>query len=730
MALDYGKMEFAVSFKPITAFPLDSRSYYESLAAAEAAAATAVEAGSDQGTVYFGQTFVVVENGVAQMLQVQPDGTLSEIGGKIEIDENQFVIDEETGKLNLFGFADAVAGAQPVIEEVEVEGEKVKRIKWVKPDTTTVDGLATAVADLETAQEALEKRVAANEVAIGDADSGLVKALNDVAADVALKANAADVYTKTEADKAHGDLTTEIGKKANAADVYTKDEANAAHNGLTTEIGKKANASDVYTKTEIDGKVETINGAIAEKAAAADVYTKSEVYTKGETDTAIAAAVTAADHLKRKIVTKYEDIQAYVDSGAGDADQYIYMVPTVYQYTEESNKYDEYIYINGVIEPVGTWAIDLKDYVSEAEFAEYLKAYYTSKQVDGILAAYATTAAVTETIGNELKLYYTIEQIGGLLEKYYTAEEVDALIAGYYKKSEIDATVATLATKQELTEGLAGKVDNDDLADYYTKTEANGLLNDKADKSTTYTKDEVNNLLDGKVDDADLDAYYTKTEADNKFVAQEEGKSLVSDTEIAKLGTVEENAEENYIKSVDSHFTVSEAGELSLKTVAIDEVDGLEDALDDKVTRQYFTVTDEETGESTTVEGALLSPTDKEKLDALVIGDNGVEISGKVNASNVEGLNEWITQNRDKVDGLYSSTTATNVNKAIADLEALTTAVATNTTNIANLTTKVSSIENNLTNFVLATEYNQRVGAIENDITLLKNAVTWTTMTE
>ena len=39
MALDYGKMEFAVSFKPITAFPLDSRSYYESLAAAEAAAA-------------------------------------------------------------------------------------------------------------------------------------------------------------------------------------------------------------------------------------------------------------------------------------------------------------------------------------------------------------------------------------------------------------------------------------------------------------------------------------------------------------------------------------------------------------------------------------------------------------------------------------------------------------------------------------------------------------------
>ena len=667
MALDYGKMEFAVSFKPITAFPLDSRSYYESLAAAEAAAATAVEAGSDQGTVYFGQTFVVVENGVAQMLQVQPDGTLSEIGGKIEIDKNQFVIDEETGKLNLFGFADAVAGAQPVVEEVEVEGKKVKRIKWVKPDTTTVDGLATAVADLETAQAALEKRVAANEVAIGDADSGLVKALNDVAADVALKANAADVYTKTEADKAHGDLTTEIGKKANAADVYTKDEADAAHNGLTTEIGKKANASDVYTKTEIDGKVETINGAIAEKAAAADVYTKSEVYTKTETDTAIAKAVTEADHLKRIILpapsgeeTVEDVINTWLTANdlAAAADQYIYMIPTGLQ--QDDNKYYEYIILvegeNLVVEQVGNWEVDLSDYVTEKEFEDYLKSYYTSETVDRILEAYATTAAVSEAIGESLKNYYTIEQIGNFLDAIYTKEDIDKLIAGYYTKSKVDELIAPLATKQELTDSLAGKVDNDDLADYYTKAEANDLLDDKADKSTTYTKDEVDGFLNGKVDNADLDAYYTKTEADEKFVAQEEGKSLVSNAEITKLATVKENAEENYVKSVDDHFEVSEAGELTLKAVAIDEVTGLQDALDGKVAKQYFTVTDEETGETTTVEGSLLSPTDKSKLNALVIGENGVEISGKVNAANVEELDEWITKNRDSIDGLLSTT--------------------------------------------------------------------------
>ena len=168
MSLNFGKMDFAVSFSPMTAFPLDARSYFESLAAAKTAAAQAVEAGSAEGTVYFGQTVTVVENGVAQMFQVQPDGTLGEIGGKIEIDEKQFVIDEETGKLNLYGFANAVAGAQLVVEEVD----GVKALKWVKPDTTTVDGLATAVADLETALGVTNGKVSALETAVGKVAEG------------------------------------------------------------------------------------------------------------------------------------------------------------------------------------------------------------------------------------------------------------------------------------------------------------------------------------------------------------------------------------------------------------------------------------------------------------------------------------------------------------------------------------------------------------------------------
>lgn len=107
-------------------------------------------------------------------------------------------------------------------------------------------------------------------------------------------------------------------------------------------------------------------------------------------------------------------------------------------------------------------------------------------------------------------------------------------------------------------------------------------------------------------------------------------------------------AEKNIIASVDTEsFTVDAERKLSLNDVPIAKVTGLSDALGGKVDK---------------VEGyTLLSPTDKTKLDALVIGESGVEISGKVNAANVEGLGDWITTNRDTVPGLLSATEATKL---------------------------------------------------------------------
>ena len=147
MSLEFGKLNFSVSFNPTSAFPLDARSYFESYDAAVAAAATAEEAGSSTTTYYYGQTVAVVEGGVATLYTIQPDKTLSEVGPKIELNEDVFTHDTD-GKLNLLGFADAVAGAQLV---KSAEG----KLSWVKPDTTTVEGLQTAVTQLQSDVETL-----------------------------------------------------------------------------------------------------------------------------------------------------------------------------------------------------------------------------------------------------------------------------------------------------------------------------------------------------------------------------------------------------------------------------------------------------------------------------------------------------------------------------------------------------------------------------------------------
>ena len=77
---EFGTLNFSVAFNPTSAFPLDARSFFSSLAAAEAAAKTAKEVGSTDTVYYYGMPLVVVENNVATMYQIQPDNTLKEIG--------------------------------------------------------------------------------------------------------------------------------------------------------------------------------------------------------------------------------------------------------------------------------------------------------------------------------------------------------------------------------------------------------------------------------------------------------------------------------------------------------------------------------------------------------------------------------------------------------------------------------------------------------------------------
>ena len=227
--IDFGKLDFAVSFSPLTAFPLDARYYFESLASANLAAQSAVEVGSSDGRYFFGENIVVVENGEAKMYIIQPDKSLKEVGGNILINEKVFLKDAN-GKLDLVGFADAVAGAQLT------KGED-GNLKWVKPDTTTVEGLSTAVESLKTT--------------VGGADSGLVKDVNDLKTDVG---NADSGLTKEVADLKTSVAGNTANITKNAGDITTN-AGNITKNANEIAAVKKDLADNYDTSTEVDEKI-------------------------------------------------------------------------------------------------------------------------------------------------------------------------------------------------------------------------------------------------------------------------------------------------------------------------------------------------------------------------------------------------------------------------------------------------------------------------------------------
>lgn len=90
----------------------------------------------------------------------------------------------------------------------------------------------------------------------------------------------------------------------------------------------------------------------------------NKVYTKEETVEQINAAIANADHMVRKVFDTLDDAESFALIEGEDAVNYIYMVLDA-ESTDESNKYNEYLYVDGKLELVGNWKVDLADYATK-----------------------------------------------------------------------------------------------------------------------------------------------------------------------------------------------------------------------------------------------------------------------------------------------------------------------------------------------------------------------------
>lgn len=369
--------------------------------------------------------------------------------------------------------------------------------------------------------------------------------------------------------------------------------------GIKITLTPSEGEAQSYTINDPDLSDYITSGELTE--ALANKADKSDVYTKTETDKKIGDAVAAADHLKRKIVDSVEDI----DITAADAMQYIYMVPSGLQASD--NKYYEYIVLeengNKYVEQVGSWEVDLTAYLTKAAAEE------TYAKKNDVETTYAKKT--------DLNAYVTDTELSTTLDGYATKDEIPT---DYVSDSEFATEMAKYETAETAQGKYADKTATEQaLGNVYTKEQVDNKLAEKVDSSVATTDNgirfinqtEINKLSKLNLDGEDItisgsvnasqvkDLYNTVTS-----IVKGSAADLDPDTEGNQLGLgIEEGAQVNKIETVSDEF-VLENRHLTIKDggIAIAKVATLQDELNSKATIGQLT---DATNRLTAVEGIL-----------------------------------------------------------------------------------------------------------------------------
>ena len=322
-----------------------------------------------------------------------------------------------------------------------------------KADISTVEALSTEVAANRTATTALTSKV--NE------DSEKIASLN-----------------------------TEMGNKANSADVPT----NTQFNNLAGEVANKADKTSVYTKAEADEKYATnveLNHVKAELATKADTSSLNDYALKSE----ITGLATKEE------LANYQPIGDYATTTQLNSKQ-----DTLVSGTNIKTVNGQSILGEGNIEISGAITVDtaLSETSENPVQNKVITAALNGKQAAGDYALKSETATKSELALTNAELehkadktsVYTIQEVNNKL-----ATKQATLIQGNNitlsePDSEGKVTISAsqpdgLATKTELTEGLATKLDTS----VYNSEKANfALKSEIPDTSGLATKEEISDM--------------------------------------------------------------------------------------------------------------------------------------------------------------------------------------------------------------------------------------------
>lgn len=172
-------------------------------------------------------------------------------------------------------------GITDAYTKTEVDGKIAGTFKFVG-EVESIDQLPTTTAKAGDVYQVGQKEYAY------DGDSWVELGFNIDLSSYAKSADVAATYATKQS------VTEGLGLKANSADVYTKTEIDSTVSTLNTNINKKANSADVYTITQMDTKL----GNKADKATTLSGYGITDAYTKNEADSLINAKATKSTSLQ------------------------------------------------------------------------------------------------------------------------------------------------------------------------------------------------------------------------------------------------------------------------------------------------------------------------------------------------------------------------------------------------------------------------------------------------
>lgn len=556
MAMEFGKLNFAVGFSRTSAFPLDANSYFEDLASAQAAAAGAAEVGSSDSAYYIGQLIIVTVGGVSDLYQITGtvgNSSLKKFGSASSADELKADLNKLKAKFELL-----VNGLSAFVEENKDESGNVTGYV-VKKATASQDGIMSKeyASKLDGIAEGANKTIVDAELTANGTNPVQGKAIKAELANLDGDITALEGVVEGKVDKVEGK-----GLSTNDYDNVAKAIVEGVADNLDKKVDKvegmglSHNDYDDASKAIVDGieaKVTTEQGR-AEKAEQGlnTRLTTAEgtIVSQGEDIETLKSTITGltgAMHFAGVVTEVPTDLAGY---NVGDV--------IVVHNAESKNDKKEFV----CAEIDGAKAfVELGDEGSHLTKTEAASTYETKAD------------ASTKQEGLQTSIQNVSDAIDVLKDETIPAAKADAISeAGKAADTKIAEALKAYTNTTDLNAALGAKLDK---SVYDTdKAASDKLISDNAaaivesntkitanEKAIAANKTELQGNIDKKVDKV-------------------EGKSLVDDTLIAKMEGLKDNV---VIKEIGNGLSLSKEGSLSTN-VKVADVEGLQTALDTKQT--------------------------------------------------------------------------------------------------------------------------------------------------